>query len=120
MGGPLILISTTPLCLGGILRVDLTVPIVAFWVLACGKVKNFPFRCIKHCMSLSQAYDNENFFCILMLKISSVLGNWSQIIKLCVNLKSAICRCNDVDPKVVMGEPSAVFNLAALGCMGVL
>ena len=28
--GPLILISTTPLCLGGILRVDLTVPIVAF------------------------------------------------------------------------------------------
>ena len=29
MSGPLILIGTTPLCLGGILRVDLTVPIVA-------------------------------------------------------------------------------------------
>ena len=28
--GPLILIGTTPLCLGGILSVDLTVPIVAF------------------------------------------------------------------------------------------
>ena len=28
--GPLILIGTTPLCHGGILRVDLTVPIVAF------------------------------------------------------------------------------------------
>ena len=27
--GPLILIGMTPLCLGGILRVDLTVPIVA-------------------------------------------------------------------------------------------
>ena len=27
--GPLILIGTTPLCLGGILSVDLTVPIVA-------------------------------------------------------------------------------------------
>ena len=55
-----------------------------------------------------------------MLKISSVLGNWLQIIKLCVNLKSAIHRYNAVDPKVVMGEPSAVFNLAAMGCMGVL
>ena len=29
MMGPLILIGTTPLCHGGILRVDLTVPIVA-------------------------------------------------------------------------------------------
>ena len=55
-----------------------------------------------------------------MPKISSVLGNWLQIIKLCMNLKSAIHRCNAVDPKVVMGEPSAVFNLAAVGCMGVL
>ena len=55
-----------------------------------------------------------------MPKISSVLGNWSQIIKLCVNLKSAIHRCNAVDPKVVMGEPFAVFSVAAMGCMGVL
>ena len=52
--GPLILIGTTPLCLGGILRVDLTVPIVAFCVSACVKAKNFPFCCIKHCLSLSQ------------------------------------------------------------------
>ena len=44
--GPLILISTIPLCLGGILRVDLTVPIVAFWVVACVKAKNLPFCCI--------------------------------------------------------------------------
>ena len=35
MSGPLILIGTTPLCLGGILRVDFTVPIVAVWVLVC-------------------------------------------------------------------------------------
>ena len=55
-----------------------------------------------------------------MPKLSSVLGNWSQIIKLCMNLKSAIHRCNAVDPKVVMGEPSAVFIFAAMGCMGVL
>ena len=47
-------------------------------------------------------------------------GNWLQIIKLCMNLKSAIQRCNAVDPKVVMGEPSAVFSLAAMGCIGVL
>ena len=54
-----------------------------------------------------------------MPKISSVSDNWLQIIKLCMNLKSAIRRCNAVDPKVVMGEPSAVFNLAATGCMGI-
>ena len=53
-----------------------------------------------------------------MLKISSVLGSWSQIMKLCVNLKSAICRYSAVDPKVVMGEPSAVLSFAAVGCMG--
>ena len=55
-----------------------------------------------------------------MPKISSMSGNWSQIIKLCVNLKSAIHRCNAVDPKVVIGEPSAVLSLAAVGCIGVL
>ena len=55
-----------------------------------------------------------------MLKISSMSGNWSQIIKLCVNLKSAIHRCSAVDPKVVMGEPSVVLSLAAMGCWGVL
>ena len=55
-----------------------------------------------------------------MQKISSMSGNWSQIIKLCMNLKSAICRCSAVDPEVVMGEPSAVLSLAAMGCIGVL
>ena len=55
-----------------------------------------------------------------MLKMSSVSGNWLQMIKLWMNLKSAIHRCSAVDPKVVMGEPSAVFSLAAMGCIGVL
>ena len=55
-----------------------------------------------------------------MPKRSSVSGSWSQIMKLWVNLKSAIHKCSAVDPKVVMGEPSAVLSLAAVGCMGVL
>ena len=55
-----------------------------------------------------------------MLKISSVSGSWSQIMKLCVNLKSAIHRCSAVDPKVIMGEASAVLSLAVVGCIGVL
>ena len=55
-----------------------------------------------------------------MLKISSVSGSWSQIMKLCVNLKSAIHRGSAVDPNVVMGAPSAVLSLAVVGCMGVL
>ena len=39
---PLILIGTTPLCHGGILSVDLTVPIVAFYSQFLVYVKNFP------------------------------------------------------------------------------
>ena len=52
--------------------------------------------------------------------MSSVSGSWLQIIKLCVNLNSAIHRCSAVDPSADIGEPSAVFNLAVVGCMGVL
>ena len=46
MSGPLILIGTTPLCLGGIMRADFTVPIMAVWVLACVKAMNLPFHCL--------------------------------------------------------------------------
>ena len=55
-----------------------------------------------------------------MPKISSVSGSWSQIMKLCANLKFAIHRCSAVDLNVIMGEPSAVLSLAVVGCMGVL
>ena len=40
--GPLILIGTTPLCCGGILSVNLTVPIVAFCSQFLVYVKIFP------------------------------------------------------------------------------
>ena len=55
-----------------------------------------------------------------MPKMSSVSGSWMQIIKLCVNLNLAILRCNAVDPSADIGEPSAVFSLAVVGCMDVL
>ena len=55
-----------------------------------------------------------------MQKMSSVSGSWLQIIKLCVNLNSAICRCSAVEPSADIGEPSALFNLAVVGCMCVL
>ena len=47
--------------------------------------------------------------------ISSVSGSLLQIIKLCVNLNSAILKCRAVMPKAVIGEPSAEFNLAVVG-----
>ena len=47
-------------------------------------------------------------------------GNLSQIMKLWVKLKSAICMCSAVIPKAVMGEPSTVFSLAVVGCICVL
>ena len=54
-----------------------------------------------------------------MPKMSSVSGSWSQIMKLCVNLNSAILKCSAVDPNAVIGEPSAVQSLAVVGCIGV-
>ena len=45
-----------------------------------------------------------------MPKMSSVSGSWSQIMKLCVNLNSAIHKCSVVDPNTIMGEPSAVLS----------
>ena len=42
------------------------------------------------------------------------------MMKLWVNLKSAILRCSAVTPNAVIGEPSAVFNLVFVGCIGVL
>ena len=53
-------------------------------------------------------------------KISSVSGNWLQIMKLCMNLNSAILKCKAVIPSVDIGEPSVAFNLAVVGCMEVL
>ena len=47
-------------------------------------------------------------------------GNLLQILKLLVNLKSAILKCNAVIPKGVIGELSVVFNLVVVGCIGVL
>ena len=42
------------------------------------------------------------------------------MMKLWIHLKSAILRCSAVIPKAVIGKPSTVFNLAAVGCIGVL
>ena len=70
--------------------------------------------------SLSQAYDIENFFWTSIPKIISVSSNLLQMMKLWVNLKSAILRCSTVIPNVVIGEPSAVFNWVFVGCIWVL
>ena len=53
-------------------------------------------------------------------KISSVSGNLLQMMKLCVNLNSVMHKCRAVVPIADIGEPSAMFNLAAVGCTGVL
>ena len=52
--------------------------------------------------------------------MSYVSGSWLQIIKMCANLNSAILGCNAIVPSADIGEPSAVFNFAVVGCIGVL
>ena len=42
------------------------------------------------------------------------------MMKLWVNLKSAIPICSAVIPNAVIGELSTVFNLVVVGCVGVL
>ena len=71
-------------------------------------------------LPLSQAYDIGNFFWTSIPKIISVSGNLLQTMKLWVNLKSAILRGSAVTPNAVIGEPSAMFNLVFVGCIGVL
>ena len=83
-------------------------------------VTNFPSFLNVTVFFLCPLHMIMRIFCMLMPKISSVSSNWSQIIKLCVNLNSAILSCNAIVPIVDIGEPSAVFSLAVLGCMGVL
>ena len=53
-----------------------------------------------------------------MPKIISISGSLLQITKLWVNLNSAVHKCRAVMPKAVIGEPSVVFNLAVVCCMG--
>ena len=50
-----------------------------------------------------------------MPKISSVSGSLAQMIKLCVNLNSAILKCRAVMLTAVIGEPSMVLSLAVVG-----
>ena len=66
---PLILIGTMLLCLGGILSVDLTIPIFAFCPQFWMYVRNLPPFCMYQYCFMSQAYDSENFFCTSMSKI---------------------------------------------------
>ena len=42
------------------------------------------------------------------------------IMKLWVNLKFAMLSWSDVIPNAVIGDPSAVFNLVIVACIGVL
>ena len=49
-----------------------------------------------------------------------VSGNLSQIMKLWVNLKSTILKCNTVISKAVISKQSTVSNLVVVACIGVL
>ena len=119
--GPLILIGITQLCLGGILKVDFQM----FLLLPCDyrsvcKLEMYHFFVYSNFCPCPKHKIMKTFFCILMPKMSTVSGSWLQIMKLHVNLNSAIYKCSAVDPNAVMGEPSEVLSLAVVGCVGIL
>ena len=76
--------------------------------------------CEKFSILLYVAYDSENLFCTSIPNIISVSDSLLQMMKLWVNLKSAILRWSAVIPNVVNGNLPAVFNLVVVGCIGVL
>ena len=47
-------------------------------------------------------------------------GGLSHIMKVCMNLKSAILRWSAGIPKAIIGGPCAIFNLVVVACIGVL
>ena len=60
------------------------------------------------------------FFWISIPNSISVSDSLLHIMKLWVNLKSTILRWSAVIPNAVIGDPSAVFNLVMVACIGVL
>ena len=118
---PLILIGITPLCLGGILSIDLTIPIVPFvhgfgcmWEICHPFVCNNSSLCCK-CMIVRISYVYQ------CQKLSQCLsGNLSQMIKFCVNLKSATWQWSTIIPNTVIGNPSVVLNIVVVGWIEVL
>ena len=109
----------TLLCLGGILSVDLTVPIVAvqftgvcvnqkFTISLYAAIFSYPKHKI---MRISWNINAKNEFCFWQL-----VTNYKVVCK----FKLSYHRCSAVDHSVFIGEPSAVFSLAEVGCMGVL
>ena len=110
----------TPFCICGILWVHLTIPIVAFCSQLLVYVRNFPSLCMKQFLSYLKHRKLRTSFEHQYQKLFSVSSNLLQITKLWVNLKPAILRCSAVIPNAVIGETSAVFNLAVVGCIGVL
>ena len=70
--------------------------------------------------SLIPSTGNGEFLLNINSKIISLSDNLLQIMKLWVNVNSAILKCSGITPKAVIGEPSVVFNLAVVGCIGVL
>ena len=72
---PIILIGMTPLCLGGIFKVDFTTAILGCCSQFLVKVKNEPSLCMHNCLSESQQYDQDHLFWMSMPNAISVSGN---------------------------------------------
>ena len=60
------------------------------------------------------------FFWISIPNSFSVSGSLLHIMKVLVNLKFTILRWSAVIPKAIISDPSAIFNLVVVVCIGVL
>ena len=117
---PLILIGMKPLCLGGILRVDLPIPIVVFRFTVSSINEKSVILLYAAVLFLILGIWKGNFFWISIPNSISVSGSLLHVMKLWGILKSIILRWSAVIPNAVIGDPSAVFNLVVVACIGVL
>ena len=115
----LILIAMMPLCLGDILRVDdNSYCCLLFTVLSISE--KCAILLYVAVLFLIPGIWQEKFFWISIPNSISVYGSLSHIMKLWVNFKSGILRWSAVIPNAIIGDPSAVFILVVLACIGVL
>ena len=78
---PMMVTHMMPLCLGGIFKGDFTTAMLCCCSQFLVYVKNDPSLCMNNCLSTSQLYDREYFFCMSMPNKTSVSGNLEHMMK---------------------------------------
>ena len=99
----------TPFCLGGIFKGLFHYCNIMLLLIDCSASQKS--QCVSNCLSESQLYNREYFFCISMPNRIPVFGSLSHMMEVWEILKLAMQRCMVALPSEDIDEPSAVFKM---------